>query len=295
MKIPQQLTLEDINKYFYLVDDQHLYWKPQERSSFSNPVVHKVWNTKYANKLAGHREPNGSTYVRVNKKSYAVKHIVYALYHQKLATETLSHIDGNLSNNHIDNLVPDCGVKSNPEINFENGNKTLPVDYLDACFTLRDGVLTWRDRPAKHFVNRRYRKAWNNTHAGKTAGSVSNGRFIVELNSKVFLLHRIVWAMHYKEWPKGVVDHVDGDGFNNRIENLRDVDTSTNAKNMKRHIKNTSGVSGVYFDRQANVWYVQICKNYKKLHFGRFTTKEEAIEARHKAYKQLGFTERHGI
>lgn len=60
--------------------------------------------------------------------------------------------------------------------------------------------------------------------------------------------HRVAWALHYGEWPKGAIDHINGDGADNRIANLRDVDTRTNQQNQRRAKSNNStGWLGVYF------------------------------------------------
>ncbi|WPJ55995.1 hypothetical protein RCIP0099_00042 [Klebsiella phage RCIP0099] len=46
--------------------------------------------------------------------------------------------------------------------------------------------------------------------------------------------HRLVWFMHYGDIPEGLmVDHINLDRCDNRIENLRLVDKSGNAQNSK--------------------------------------------------------------
>ena len=44
-------------------------------------------------------------------------------------------------------------------------------------------------------------------------------------------LHHMVWVMVYGRFPK-VIDHINGDKTDNRIENLREVSASDNSKNV---------------------------------------------------------------
>lgn len=84
-------------------------------------------------------------------------------------------------------------------------------------------------------------------------------------------VHRIVWALHYNLSTDSVVDHIDGDPWNNRIENLRAVDMKTNSRNMKKRSTNTSGVTGVHFKRNTSghtfwtaIWREEDSKNKSK-------------------------------
>lgn len=53
----------------------------------------------------------------------------------------------------------------------------------------------------------------------------------VMINYKMYLAHRLIWLLHYGEWPKQHIDHIDGNPGNNRLENLRDVSRSVNLRN----------------------------------------------------------------
>lgn len=65
-------------------------------------------------------------------------------------------------------------------------------------------------------------------------------------------IHRIVWALHFPISEYKVIDHIDGNPWNNRIENLREVDRATNSRNMKRSTSNKSGVTGVNFKKNVD-------------------------------------------
>ena len=63
-----------------------------------------------------------------------------------------------------------------------------------------------------------------------------------------FQMHKIVWAWHHGRFPTMQIDHVNGNGFDNRIENLREVSPSENMRNMVYPWKPNAdtGLPGVY-------------------------------------------------
>ena len=61
-------------------------------------------------------------------------------------------------------------------------------------------------------------------------------------------LHKIVWAWHHGCFPTMQIDHINGNGFDNRIENLREVSASENNMNVLYPWKPNAdtGLPGVY-------------------------------------------------
>lgn len=51
-------------------------------------------------------------------------------------------------------------------------------------------------------------------------------------------------------------------------------------KSEKLHVNNTSGYTGVYFNKRDNKWYAQIIIDSKHISLGTFQRKEDAIQAR---------------
>lgn len=96
-------------------------------------------------------------------------------------------------------------------------------------------------------------------------------------------------------WPKGNIDHINGVKTDNSLGNLRDVSTSENARNAKRAVTNTSGVTGVCWDAGAGKWRASIKLNNKLKYLGVFEDLQAASAARAEANKRYGFSARHGV
>jgi AP2 domain/HNH endonuclease len=103
-----------------------------------------------------------------------------------------------------------------------------------------------------------------------------------KINGKYTTIHELIL-----DFPQGVIDHIDRNPLNNRKSNLRIVDMSRNAHNRSLPKNNTSGVKGVWFNKQSNKWIAQINFQNKRYWLGKFDNKEDAIIARLKAEKEM--------
>jgi hypothetical protein len=101
-------------------------------------------------------------------------------------------------------------------------------------------------------------------------------------------IHRLV-AIAFIDNPldKRCVDHINNDRKNNHINNLRWATISENNMNMSKQKNNTSGVTGVMWNKSAKKWRAQITIDKIKNHLGYFKTIEEAKEARIKAVNKM--------
>jgi hypothetical protein len=112
----------------------------------------------------------------------------------------------------------------------------------------------------------------------------------VGVGGKHYRLHRVIFFMHHGYLPD-VIDHIDGDILNNKIENLRPATHTQNMRNTKLSSRNNSGVKGVNWDKKSNKWRVHISVDGKTKTFGRFKDMELAeliaIEARDKYYGEF--------
>jgi hypothetical protein len=112
------------------------------------------------------------------------------------------------------------------------------------------------------------------------------------LNKNMYA-HVIAWFLQTGSWAEEVVDHIDGDGTNNKWNNLRSVSRKINQRNKCRHRNNTSGHTGIYWEKRISKWFVKLAVDGKQVYLGYFKDKNEAIQCRLAAEKQHGYTERH--
>jgi hypothetical protein len=120
-----------------------------------------------------------------------------------------------------------------------------------------------------------------NIMPGRIAGYLHkpSGYQLITVNYRKYKAHRLAWFYITGKWP-GMLDHINRQRNDNRIENLREVNSSENLMNTNTRADNTSGRKGVYFDIQTRKWRAYISLNGKRMYFGRYSSKEIAIKAR---------------
>lgn len=131
--------------------------------------------------------------------------------------------------------------------------------------------------PATGEIRRRIRTGQKG-RAGEIAGFVHDGYRRIRFMGKSVAAHRLAWLMMYGCWPIGEIDHINGDRADNRIANLRDVDTSTNLENLRRARRdNKIGVLGVR--ERYGRFEARICVKGHAIQLGTFDSKQEASAA----------------
>ncbi len=146
----------------------------------------------------------------------------------------------------------------------------ISKQYLHERFEYKNGELYWKTVYS------------NRLKVGQLAGDVDGrGYRRIMLGKKHYKMHRLIWIMFNKEIPDNIiVDHIDNDIKNNKIENLRLVTKTLN--NLNRN------VLGITFDKDRNKWKAQTSLNNKTVFIGRFNSKENAIQA-YKDFTQSRF------
>jgi hypothetical protein len=107
--------------------------------------------------------------------------------------------------------------------------------------------------------------------------------YIVATNRKVIggiiWMHRIVLNLPNNK----MVDHINHRRWNNRKMNLRECNSSQNNMNRSLGCNNTSGVTGVSWDKKSGYWYARIGLNGKSINLGGFSDFNEAVKVRQNA------------
>jgi hypothetical protein len=177
----------------------------------------------------------------------------------------------------------------------------LSFDYVNSIlrYDPETGVLTWRERQREHFATVRAWNAWNTKYSGTEAGKVDEGRNTfycrVKIGGHRHQAHRLCYLLFWGVWPEQHIDHIDGDGLNNRWDNLRDVPNQKNLRNAQQRSDNTSGVTGVSWHKTRKKWRADIKVDGRCVYLGLFDTLEEAAAARLAANEQYNYTKRHGV
>ena len=101
-----------------------------------------------------------------------------------------------------------------------------------------------------------------------------------------YLFHRIVWRLVYGDEPK-FIDHINNVRSDNRIENLRRVDKSSNCQHQLKPKSNTSGFIGVIRVRSSGNWTAKICVKSKSITIGTYSNIKDAVIAYNEKCNEL--------
>ena len=119
----------------------------------------------------------------------------------------------------------------------------------------------------------------------------SSGYYLMNLykdgKMKNYRMHQLVAMAFLGHNPNGfnlLVDHIDNDKLNNRVDNLQ---ITTNRHNSSKNRKNESGYTGVFWCNLFKKWRSRIHFNGKRINLGFFENKIEAHNAYQSKLKEL--------
>lgn len=174
--------------------------------------------------------------------------------------------------------------------------------FVNECFTYcaNTGALVWKTRPLYHFKCEHGYKSFNAKLSGVEAGSEQKHYLTgksyrsVGLNGKRYMTHQLICLIVAGSFTDQV-DHLDGNGLNNRLNNLRFVDKNSNARNQKQRCDNTTGLTGVtfYSSNAKAKWRSRINHEGKRLS-KTFDNLLDAACWRKSKEVEYGYHERHG-
>ena len=142
-------------------------------------------------------------------------------------------------------------------------------------FKYKDGTLwktAWQRSDGKSY-QARIVSVKNNT---------STGYCKIGFNNKTEYYHRVVWILANGDIPDGfVIDHINGDKLDNRLENLRAVPHYINSNNKTHH--RNGRLVGCWFDEKNKKWIVRPRIRDERFYVGLYETEHDA----HTAYKNF--------
>lgn len=162
---------------------------------------------------------------------------------------------------------------------------TLSADYARQILSYDQsaGRFTWLVQKARR------------TPVGSVAGAVDGLGYIgIQIDGQRYQAHRLAWLYVHGRWPEGILDHVNGDRADNRIDNLREASTAENRMNSGINRNNTSGHKGVIWCPHNKKWRARISVGAKRHHLGHFTSREAAAATYEAGFQKLYPTLRRG-
>ncbi len=121
---------------------------------------------------------------------------------------------------------------------------------------------------------------WNAHYGGRRCYAIRFSH-MVDGKGVYVLMHREILS------PDGDVDHINGNGLDNRRSNLRAATRSQNSMNQRPRPDGRSKYKGVCWHKQHKKWRAYISMNYKQKHVGLYTTQLEAALAYDRAALEL--------
>ena len=125
------------------------------------------------------------------------------------------------------------------------------------------------------------------TRIGDIAGTPNGKGYInIRLLGSPYRAHRLAWLYVYGEFPEGLLDHIDCNRSNNRIDNLREATSQQNSLNSSLGVRNKSGIKGVHWHSKSGKWRGVIRIGDVSIQVGLWDDLEQAADEMYKARQE---------
>jgi hypothetical protein len=258
-ELPSQEYLK--SRIDYNPDTGEARWKPVDSSYGYN---WQRFNAQCANKIIP--QTAGINGVTISKAK-----LLYKLYHNA-DIRAIRYVNKDSTDYRIDNIksVDDIQSKIFDKSKGSNLHNYSPISTAYHSLVRYDhvnGNLIW---------NSRGDRSWDTRFANKVAGS-EHKKTYVNIDTKKGRhvgVHRVAWMLYYDTDPiQYQIDHIDCNGLNNCIVNLRLANSSFNNQTKKSITK--------HFTRRPKTgkFYCSISYNNNNIYLGDFDTEQEANAA----------------
>ena len=143
------------------------------------------------------------------------------------------------------------------------------------------GIFTWRKSYAGH------RQKGSVAGYAKKRYGAKTSYYVIGINGKQYPAHRLAWLITHGRWPRHHIDHINNNGHDNRLVNLREATPSQNNQNTGLQSNNTVGFKGVTKIKGSDKYQAQIQHNGKHKYLGRFDSPAEAGAAYAKEARRM--------
>lgn len=157
------------------------------------------------------------------------------------------------------------------------------LSLLVSEIPLTKGLVALVDADLHPILSRYLWQADSGGYARRTAGRSAGAT-----RSQIWM-HREVLRLHGIGIPPGLVpDHRNRNRADNRLENLRFLDRSTQNRNQRLRCTNTSGYRGVSWHEASGKWRAVLRVHNKDHYLGIYSTPEAAFAAYEQARASMG-------